>query len=169
MLVAVFLCFTSFTTISPSCEICGTCKAWIWSVAQRYEINSTVNSSQRRDTCRPKRSLSLKTKHYTPISNKTPTIMRLWVTSSWYLRWRRMAENLFVYTVSSNTDRRSIQDKLYFTRKINNMAPSGRSFAATFFLCLWKGWSFPYYVEMFKVTAVKEKKAFNTALTMRNE
>lgn len=129
MLVAVFLCFTSFTTISPSCEICGTCKAWIWSVAQRYEINSTVNSSQRRDTCRPKRSLSLKTKHYTPISDKTPTTMRLWVTSSWYLRWRRMAENLFVYSVSSNTDRRSIQDKLYFTRKINNMAPSGRSFA----------------------------------------
>lgn len=40
-----------------------------------------------------------------------------------------MAENLFVYTVSSNTDRQSIQDKLYFTRKINNMAPSGRSFA----------------------------------------
>ena len=72
MLVAVFHCFTSFTTISPSCEICGTCKAWIWSVAQRYEINSTVNSSQRRDTCRPKRSLSLKTKHYTPISDKTP-------------------------------------------------------------------------------------------------
>ena len=129
MLVAVFLCFTSFTTISPSCEIWGTCKAWIWSVEQRYEINSTVNSSQRRDTCRPKRSLSLKTKHYTPISNKTPTIMRLWVTSSWYLRWRRMAENLFVYTESSNTDRRSIQDKLYFTCKINNMAPNGRRIA----------------------------------------